>query len=388
MLYVGIDVAKNKHDCCIIDSDGVICKDPFIIQNNRIGYDHLKETIESLSKNEKKVVKIGLEPTGHYSINITEFFANEGYNIISINPLLTNLYRKARTLRKTKTDKTDAMTIAHMLTTIDYESYVSISYQMKSLKSLSRFKRRTVNSIGKLKVSIKRVLTIVFPELEGIYSVHTKGVYAMLKEFPDAKAIGESHIVKLTNILKTASRGSYGKKDALVIREAARQSVGQINYAYMLEMHQTIAQVEFLENQVKEIEKEIKDLMTIIDSTIESIPGIGPTLGAIIISEIGDIKRFSSASKLVAYAGLDASTTQSGTSVHGKGKMVKRGSTHLRWAVMEAARLAAINNDEFKEYFNKKLSEGKLYRVALSHVAKKLIRVIYAMLTKNEVFSY
>lgn len=388
MLYVGIDVAKNKHDCCIIDSDGVICQEPFLFENNRMGYDHLKETIESLSKNEKKVVKIGLEPTGHYSINITEFFVQDGYNVISINPLLTNLYRKARTLRKTKTDKTDAMTIAQMLTTIDHESYVSLSYQMTTIKSLARFKRRTVNSIGKLRVSVKRLLTIVFPEYEGMYNVHTKGAYAILKEYPDAKAIAESHIVKLTNILKTASRGSYGKKDAMKIRTAARNSVGQTNYAYMLEMKQTIEQIEFLEKQEQELEKEIKALMKVVDSKIETIPGVGPTLGAIIISEIGDIRRFSNVAKLVAYAGLDASTTQSGESVNRKGKMVKRGSKHLRWAIMEAARLAAIHDEVFKAYFNKKLAEGKLYRVALSHVAKKLLRVIYAMLNRNEAFSH
>ncbi len=213
MLYVGIDVAKNKHDCCIIDGDGVIHRQPFEIGNDLKGFLKLKETIDNLSETEGSDIKIGLEPTGHYSMNITEFFVHNDYDVITINPLLTNLYRKARTLRKTKTDKTDAMTIAEMLTTNDSDPYVSPSYQMESLKSLSRHRRRLVKSRSKLKVTVKRVLTIVFPELEGLYAVHGKGIYAMLQLYPDASAIAQGHITTLTNLLKKASHGRYGRKE-------------------------------------------------------------------------------------------------------------------------------------------------------------------------------
>ncbi|WP_268877882.1 IS110 family transposase [Anaerosacchariphilus polymeriproducens] len=133
-----MDVDKSKHDCCIIDSDGVIYTDSLRIPNSKDGFDILYNTIVSaLSEADFSNVKIGLESTGQYSTNTTNFLYSKGFNIIVLNPLVTNAFRKAGTLRKTKTDKCDVKVIATMLFSDESKSYSPSSYQIQELKSLT-----------------------------------------------------------------------------------------------------------------------------------------------------------------------------------------------------------------------------------------------------------
>lgn len=123
-----------------------------------------------------------------------------------------------------------------------------------------------------------------------------------------------------------------------------------------------------------------------LDTPLMTVPGIGYTIAAIILAEIGDINSFSSPSKLLAFAGMEPSTYQSGKYNASNTPMVKRGSSYLRWAIMQAARLVSMRDLTFATYMNKKRSEGKHYNVARSHVGKKLIRVIYYLLKHNTAF--
>jgi len=131
---------------------------------------------------------------------------------------------------------------------------------------------------------------------------------------------------------------------------------------------------------VKETDMEIKLVLKKVDSTILSSPGINHTQGAIIISEIGDMDRFDTPDKILAYAGLSPSTYQSGKLESIYAKMEKRGSRYLRYALFNAARFVSNWDPTFKVYLTKKRAEGKHYSVALSHVTKKLIRLIFAFI--------
>ena len=117
-----------------------------------------------------------------------------------------------------------------------------------------------------------------------------------------------------------------------------------------------------------------------------SIPGIGEISAASILSEYGDIKNFSSPGKMLAFAGLEPSINQSGT-LKSNGKMVKHGSGHLRYVLMNTAMTILRYSPTFYDYYLKKRSEGKCHRVALSHVCKKLIRVIYSLEKNNTDFN-
>jgi transposase len=387
MIFVGIDVAKDKHDCFIMNSDGEVLSNVFTIENNKAGFDSLYQKIKSTSNDFSKI-KVGLEATGHYSYNILGFLLDKGLPTYLINPLHTNLYRKSLSLRKTKTDKVDARTIAMMLMSdVDLKSYSDTLYHNEELKSLTRYRFDKVSERAKLKASVSRLVTILFPELEKLVStLHTASVYALLSEFPGASAIAGAHLTRLTNILKKASRGRYNKDKAKAIKEAAKASIGSNMPAKSLELKHTIKLIREISTEIDEIESEIKSIMDTINSPILSIPGINERMGAMIIAEIGDFSKFDSPDKILAYAGLSPSIYQSGHFESSHSKMEKRGSRYLRYALFNATKLVCLWNTTFKKYLAKKRAEGKHYYVAISHAAKKLVRVIYHLEKTGQLY--
>lgn len=388
MLFVGIDVAKAKHDCCIIDSNGTIITDSLRISNSRDGFLSLYNSIISnLGSDDLSNVKIGLESTGHYSTNITNYLYSKGFNIVLLNPLVTNAFRKAGTLRKTKTDKCDAKVIATMLFSDDSKSYSPSSYQIQELKSLTRHRYRMIGYRSKLRLSITRLVDIIFPELpDFVWSIHQNSSYQLLLELPSTNAIKKCHLTHLTHIVSKSSRGKYGREKAVQLRDLAANSIGSSNRSLSFELQQTIRLIQSVQREIDELDKQIKLVVDELNTPLMTIPGIGYTIAAIILAEIGDINKFSSPAKLLAFAGMEPSTYQSGKYTASHTPMVKHGSTYLRWAIMQAARLVSMRDPTFAAYMSKKRSEGKHFVIAQSHVGKKLIRVIYCLLKHNIAF--
>lgn len=387
MIYVGIDVSKDKHDCYIVNSDGKILRDVFTIQNNMEGFNLLFQALQS-SAPDLSNVKVGLEATGHYSYNILGFLLDKGLATYVINPLHTNLFRKSTSLRRTKTDRVDARTIAAMMMSgVVLTSYTAISYHNEELKSLTRYRFGKVKERAKLKQSVSRLVTILFPELEKLVpTLHMASVYALLQELPGAKQLASCHLTHLANLLETASKGRYGKEKALELREAARQSIGSTMPAKSLELQHTIRLIRELDAEINEIEASIKEIMDGLASPILTIPGISYRMGAMILAEIGDFSRFDSPDKLLAYAGLSPSTYQSGKLDNAYPHMEKRGSRYLRYALFNAAKYVCIWDSSFAAYLARKRAAGKHYNVAISHAAKKLVRLIFALQKSGKAY--
>ena len=387
MIYIGIDVAKDKHDCFITNSDGEVLFKAFTITNNLEGFNELYQKIESVMDDVTKV-KVGLEATGHYSYNLLGYLIDKGLPAYVIDPLHTNLYRKSLSLRQTKTDKVDARTIASMLMSdVNLKSYSDISYHNEELKSLTRYRFDKVKERAKLKTSVTRLICILFPELEKLVpTLHMASIYAMLSEFPGAKHVANAHLTKITTLLSKASKGRYAKASAIMFRDAARSSIGSYMPAKSLELKHTIKLIQELDSEIDEIENEIKTIMDEINSPILSIPGINYRMGAMIIAEIGDFNRFDSPDKILAYAGFSPSTYQSGQLDGAYSHMEKRGSRYLRYALYNAAKYVCLWDPTFAAYLAKKRAEGKHYNVAISHVVKKLVRVIYHLEKSNQQY--
>lgn len=380
MIFVGIDVAKDKHDCFICDSNGSVIKDSFSFDNNKDGFNLLLSFLPSCSEN----VKVGLEATGHYSLNLINFLVENGFNPVIFNPLQINLFRKAQTLRKTKTDKIDAKLIAFMLSASDAKPHSNLYYHNNELKSLTRYRFRLNEQLARLKISLSRIVNIIFPELDScVYSINQKSTMAMLRMFPSKELIANAHLTKLTNVLRENSKGKYGKDKAILIRNAAINSIGSDSDAVSFELMQTIDLIDFYSSKINDLEDKIKLIMDEIQSPLMSIPGVSYTLASIILAEIVDINRFDNPNQLLAFAGLDPGTHQSGKFVAKDVSMVKRGSPYLRWALLNAARLVAMRDEAFSLYYQKKKSEGKHHYVVLTHTAKKLVRVIFKLLKDN-----
>ena len=387
MIYVGIDVAKNKHDCCILGSDGEILFSPFTIQNTLQGFDVLYEKIWSLTQDLDEI-KVGLEATGHYHLNLLRSLLDNGLASYVINPLHTNLFRKGQSLRKTKTDKVDASSIAMMLLTAKtLKPYSDTSYHNEELKSLTRYRFNKVYERSRLKVSISRLVSILFPELEKLVpTLHISSVYALLSEYPGASFIASANLTHLKNLLSKASKGHYGRDMAVAIRDAASSSIGTVIPAKSMELKHTIRLTEIITEEIDEIETTINSIMETLESPITSIPGINTRMGAMILAEIGDFSRFKNADQILAYAGLSPSTYQSGQLTASYSHMEKRGSRYLRYALFNATRYVCLWDPTFSEYLAKKKSEGKHYNVAISHACKKLVRTIYRMQLTGELY--
>ena len=380
MIYVGIDVAKDKHDCCILGPEAEMLFPVFTIQNNRDGFNELFIKMYEVAEDASEI-KVGLEATGHYSYNLLGSLIDEGLTTYVINPLHTNLFRKGQSLRKTKTDKVDARTIAMMMfSDRTLKPYSDISYHNEELKSLTRYRFDMVQKRAKLKSSVSRLVNILFPELEKLVpTLHIASVYALLSELPGASYIAECHMTHLKSLLYKASKGRYGDDMAETIRETARSSIGSIMPAKSLELQHTIRQIQAISVDIDEIENSIDVIMDSLASPITTIPGIANRMGAMIIAEIGDFTRFDNADRVLAYAGISPTTYQSGQLNSSYAHMEKRGSRYLRYALINAAKYVSQWDPKFAAYLAKKRAEGKHYNVAITHVAKKLVRTIYRM---------
>ena len=380
VISVGIDVSKDKHDCFIINSEGEVLADVFTIPNTMNGFNLLLQKIQDCTTSHGKI-KVGLEATGHYSYNLLGFLLDNGLATYVLNPLHTNLYRKSLSLRKTKTDRVDARTIASMLLSdAGLKPYTNTAYHNEELKSLTRYRFDKVKERAKLKSSVSRLVCILFPELEKLVpSLHIASVYALLEEFPGAKQVASAHLTRLKALLETASKGRYKRDMAVEIRNAARNSIGSRMPAKSLELQHTIRLIQELGVEIAEIENQIQSILDELHSPITTIPGLGFRMAAMILAEVGDFSRFDSPDKLLAYAGMSPSTYQSGQLKNCYPHMEKRGSRYLRYALYNATKYVCHWDSSFAAYLAKKRAEGKHYNVAISHAAKKLVRLIFAM---------
>ena len=387
MIIVAVDVAKDKHDCFIMNTDGEVLFDSFVIRNDQDGFDNLLEKICSITDSLQNV-KVGLEATGHYHLNLLGYLLDKGLTTCLINPLQTSLFRKSLSFRKTKTDPVDAKAIARLLMSDrTLQPYSLTSYQNEELKSLTRYRADKVRERAKLKTSLSRLVSILFPELEKLVpTLHMVTVYDLLYEFPGASHIASAHLTRLAHLFSESSKGRYGKEKAIEIKNAARHSIGTDFSAKSLELRHTIAHIRFLNNKIDEIESQIFAFLDKNPPKMLDIPGMGPRMAAVIVAEVGDFSRFSSPDKLLAYAGLSPTTYQSGKLISTHSKMEKRGSRYLRYALFNATKYICIWDPTFRAYLAKKRAEGKHYNVAISHAAKKLVRLIYHLETTGETY--
>ena len=386
MIYVGIDVAKLNHFASLIFSDGEILVGPFQFSNDGDGFHYLVSAFEPFDDEE---ISIGLESTAHYAGNLIRYLVAEGYNVCVLNPLSTSSMRK-NNIRKTKTDKIDTYIIAQTL--MMQKSYRFVTFEdlnLMSLKELGRFRQKTIKQRTRLKIQLTSYLDQTFPELQYFFKsgLHQKSVYALLKEAPTAKTIASMHLTHLTALLTKTSHGHFKKEQATELRVLARKSVGKSDHALSIQVTSVIAQIELLDEQIARVEAEMTEIMRFNDSVIMTIPGIGYLNGGMILGEIGDIHRFSTPKKLLAFAGLDPSVYQSGNFNARRTRMSKRGSRVLRYALMNAAHNVVKNNATFKTYYDKKMVEGRTHYNALGHCADKLVRVIWKMLTDEVEFN-
>lgn len=388
MFYLGIDIAKNTHVASLIDEKGKNIFRGFSFSNSTDGGKSLLEIIKKHV--DFSDVTVGMEATGHYWLSIYSFLYDYDFHSIHvINPIQTDGWRKGTEIRKRKNDIIDSFLIADLIRYGDFVETSLSNEDLFSLRNICRMRNYLVQSTGDLKRKIICVLDQVFPEYHSIFS-NTFGTTSkqLLLDFSSPADFEELSVDVLTETLENLSRKKVGHSTAEKLINSAKNSFGitfsRESFTFQLKL--LIEQIKFIEGQIKDCETKIKELMKKINSPITTIPGIGTVLGAVILSEFGDINRFDKPSQLVAYAGIDATVSQSGEYEGTHNVMSKRGSPYLRKALFQAALVASNSDPVLKAYYQKKRSEGKHHKTCIGAVARKLCNIIYAVLKNDKPY--
>jgi transposase len=385
--YAGIDIAKRNHEASLIDADGKLLSHSISFSNSKEGFDKLLAMFEKFGVNNGNVV-IGMEATGHYWLSLYSCLLEFGYDLKVINPIQSDAFRKM-SIRKTKNDSKDSLNIAQIMRFGEYSSTRLSQESVQAMKQLTRDRFSVVEECGSCKCKIIALLDQVFPEYEKLFSdtfgQASKELLLNCQTPDDMLAISSKDLVSL---LAKASKGRFKQEKAEQIKQAASGSFGVrfAKDAFSFQIKQLIEQINFLEKQLGDLDYEITKLLAQTNSVITTIPGVGTVLGAAIISEIGDIERFDAPNKLVAFAGLDASVSQSGEFTGTRGKLSKRGSPHLRRAIWMAASRACFCDEILSSYYQSLRARGKHHLTAVSAVARKMCNIIFAILKENRPY--
>lgn len=380
--FVGIDIAKYKHDCFIQDHNGVVIRNSFTFKNNQSGFNEFLSVLYSLDQSQK--IKIGLESTGHYGSNLKQFLVTHNFDYMEFNPLLIKNFSKSTTLRRTKTDKIDSALISTFLTTVDYKPNTNQSYHIHALKSLSRLRDSLIKQRSQILIRMTNVLDVIFPEYKPFFdkSLTSKTCLYILENYGSPEKISHMNIDSYNKMKKQLRHTiSYPKFEKL--KDLAKNTIGTTDDIYLFELSTLLDIYKKFTSKIDDIDNQLTEHYLQNNSHIHTIKGVSSVTAAGIYAEFGDISNFETPNQMLAYAGLDPSKNESGEENH-KGHMVKHGSGHLRQLLMNAADSFALHNPVIYQYQFKKKNEGKHWRVVQSHVARKLVRIIF-YLEKNDI---
>jgi len=384
MYTVGIDVGKRKHVAQALDSAGQPADKPMSFANDRDGFDQLLAFLSRLDG----PVTVGLEATGHYWLSLYSLLAEANYDLVVLNPLQIHAFRRSG-IRKRKTDRYDALWIADYIRISQQRLTATVQPALVQLRELTRFRAGLTEQIGECKQKVITILDRVFPEYETLFSsVFIQSSRQLLAEALSPQEFAELDLSELSQLLQQASRGRHGQAKAEEIQALARRSVGVgfLTDALRVQMACLLQQLDLLESQCQQLDAEIEAMLAEVPQFITSIPGVGSITGATILAEIGDVHRFDSPEKLVAYAGIDPVVYQSGQFEAKETRMSKRGSPYLRHALWQAAFVAIRFDPELQAYYQRKRAEGKAHGTALGAACRKLLHRIYIVLKEERPY--
>lgn len=388
MLYAGIDIAKRDHVIGVTDDRGRALSKPMAFKNSAAGFERCAAFLAGLADDASDVL-VGMEATGHYWLACFCFLKDRGYDVAVINPLQTDAMRRFKNLGKVKTDAVDCGIIADTLRCGGFEPSRLADEKMVSLRQMTRLHQAMTGNVADLKRQVIAALDQVFPEYERLFSdTFGETSKAFLRRCPTPEECAGIDVRTLADLLDEASHGKLGSEKAREIKDAAKGSCGitLASGTFSFQIKLLARQIEFIEGQMAEVESKVKALLDEVEPLILTIPGISYRLGAQIVSEIGDVGRFKNAAAIVKYAGINPSKNQSGAFEGEANHITKQGSPYLRRALYLAAMSQLKTHGPLCDYYAKKRSEGKAHREALVAVARKLVHVVYAVLSKQEPY--
>ena len=387
MIYVGIDIASDKHDFMLMNDNRIFyTKRSITIPNTDDGYEKLHNSItEFCGANNDYQVRIGLESTGFYHLNLLFYLLQKEYKVTILNPFLTNMFKKSKQIHTQKNDNLDSINICKYLqdNQQDFKPYTLTSYHTEALKSLSRDRFSIIEELRQAKLVVYRILTQLFPEyLKHFSNVYQGSALEIITKYPSPKKLAKAHLETISNMLHAKCKTSA--KDII---NAAKASIGNDNEYLSFSLLQAIKTLKFIQSKIDDYDEMMKYCVDKLDTKILTIPGIGYATAGMILGEIGDISKFKNAEHLVSFSGLNLKIYESGKFKAKNLKISKKGSKYLRYALYQVARVCWIHDSTLNAYYEKKESEHKHFLVIVGHLEKKMVRIIYSILKSGKAYT-
>lgn len=389
MILVGIDIGKNKHTFSIIDKGtGEILSNPSVFDNNQTGFLYLIKKLNSYARSE---LLIGMEDTGHYHFALLKYLLDNRYTVALINPTTTDLTRKIQG-GITKNDTLDSITICDVISSNQRKKPYRVTkvnrFDLYEQKQLTRHHHNLKEELNIYKNRLQKCIDIVFPEFNSLFNSKYGIVYmSVLKTFSSANAIANADIRSIRKCFEFKGRGGRISLSAEQLKATAKSSIGIPSAAEEIQIRHLVCQIELLEEQLSEIDKRIEEFSVKNNSAILSIPGISHFSGTSILAELGDICNYTKSSQIIKFAGVAPYHYESSQFTAQHTAITKKGSKYLRKTLYQIILPVISNNEAFYVYYNKKLSEGKGHRCAQGHCIRKLLRIIYHLLTTGQQFN-
>ena len=388
MIYAGVDIAKVDHVIGAVDEAGAEVARPMGFKNSEAGFERCIAWLESVAGSEDGVF-VGMEATGHYWKACFAYLMAAGYKVCVVNPMQVHAMRKLKGLSGVKNDRIDSRLIAETLRQGDYDETRLATDEVQALKQLTRYHQGLKQELATVKTQATCVLDAYFPEYAGLFSdMFGAASLKVLAECPTPSEVARKRASTIAKLLSEGSRGRIGAEKAAQIKSAARSSVGIRlgEEAASFQIRTMVSQIEFLNQTIAKVEKEVASLLAKVEPNITTIPGVSTVTGAQIAAEIGDVRRFRNAASIVKYAGLNSGVDESGKHSAEGVPITKHGSPYLRRSLWLAANRARQHDPRLREYYDKLRRKGKPHRVAVTAVARKLCHVVYAVMRDGEPY--
>lgn len=388
MILVGIDIGKNKHTFSIIyKGTGEILSSPAVFDNNQIGFLYL---IKKLSNYAKSELLIGMEDTGHYHFALLKYLLDNRYTVALINPTTTDLTRKIQG-GITKNDPLDSLTICDVIDSNQRKKPYRITkvnrFDLYEQKQLTRHHHNLKEELNLYKNRLQKCIDIVFPEFNSLFRSKYGIVYMnVLKTFASAENIAAADIRTIRKCFECKGRGKHISLSAEQLKAVAKTSIGIPSVSEEIQIRHLVCQIEMIEGQLSEIDKKIEEFSLQNNSPILSIPGISHFSGTSILAELGDICNYTKAPQIIKFAGVAPYHYESSQFTAPHTTITKKGSRYLRKTLYQIILPVINHNKVFTAYYNKKLAEGKGHRCAQGHCVRKLLRIIYHLLSTGQTF--
>lgn len=392
---LGLDVAKEESQVQAYLKRKSPYKKSFKFMHDLEGLRTLLEFYRELEKVTEKVPTVIMESTGHYHEPVVQFLEKNQIAYILVNPIISHGSKKTG-MRKTKTDAIDAAQLCELFYKEDLEPYRRKSVQILNLRHLTRQHDALTNSYVEIKLKFQAVLDQVFPEYKKVFGYLYSAVsLKLLLDFPTPEDVCRSSHSELSRRIKDHCNSrsiEWAERKASTLKDAASRDPFQesLYRSHLISMQVYIKILLEYQEHLSALKEEIDAQALVIEGyeLIRSIPGIGDKIAATILSEVGEIDRFSHPKKLVAFSGIDPRVHESGRFKATQNRITKRGSSKLRQSLYSAVLcgLRRSRNPMLIEYYQKKKAEGKPHKVVMIACSSKLLHWIYYILKRKETF--